>query len=217
MAKGVNKRKGKCNLSVLFVIVLLFAAALLLLTVPSFIYPQNHQRSAVQIGGYGNEMMQYWSYHDGLAQINSSQLSLLISNESRAIRSNNTLFFNGSNVKLVVLTGPMTEGQSMYSFVIDNRTNPTLEFRRGANVTLLIVNIDTDAYHSITLSGAQPPYAYYTMPMMMDSYGSSVTLPPTNGTYAAQALSFTVGGNMYYVCTVPGHAEKGMYGKIVAE
>ena len=128
--------------------------------------------------------------------------------------TNDTLTFGGGSIKILVLMGPMAEGQSMYSFVIDNYTNPTLVIPRGARVTMVIVNVDTDAYHGLTLTSVAPPYAYNFMPMMMYSLASTGVLPPSSSGFASQQISFTVTGGMYFVCPVPGHAQSGMYGQI---
>lgn len=154
-------------------------------------------------------MMGGWSY------LNTSQLDSITASQP-ATAANGTLTFTGDSVKILVLMGPMAEGQSMYSFVVDNYTNPTLVFPQGARVTLVVVNVDTDAYHGLTLTGVAPPYSYNFMPMMMYSFTSTGVLPPSSSGFASQQISFTVNGGMYYVCPVPGHAQSGMYGQIRA-
>lgn len=130
---------------------------------------------------------------------------------------NGTLTFGGGSVGILVLMDPMTEGQSMYSFVIDNLTNPTLVIPRGARVTMTVVNVDTDAYHALTLTNVAPPYSYNLMPMMMSSLASTHDLPPSSASgLASEQISFTVTGNTYYLCPVPGHAQAGMYGLVEA-
>ncbi|MDE1851635.1 MAG: hypothetical protein KGH69_03025 [Candidatus Micrarchaeota archaeon] len=208
---------------------MLVAALAFILVVLAIWFSSQYSRGSRYSGvpgmmDYGNGSVQgmmqyYWNSHgSSYASLNSSRLGELVSSESAAIASNNTLLFNGSDVRVVVMMGPMDDNQSMYSFVIDNMTNPTLEFRKGANVTFLIINIDTDAVHSLTLTGQQPPYAQYTMPMMMHSYGTSMMLAPeSSGGFAGQSISFVAEQGMYYVCTVTGHAQKGMYGRIIVD
>lgn len=169
--------------------------------------------------GYGNMMAGALNYpaFGALVQLNQSQLHALLLGSSVSSVSNNTLVFSGDSVRVVVLMGPMQEGTSMYSFVIDNLTNPTLVFQHGANVIFYIVNVDTDAYHSLALSEQPPPYPYEAMPMMMYSYATSMMLPPTSGAYYGERINITVNSGMYYLCTVPGHAQDGMYGRIQVE
>lgn len=148
--------------------------------------------------------------------ISNSQLASIETSRPVA-ESNGSLIFGGDSVEILVLMGPMAEGQSMYSFVIDNLTNPTLVIPRGAQVTMTVVNVDTDAYHALTLTSVAPPYSYNLMPMMMSSLASTHDLPPSSSSgLASQQISFTFTGNMYYLCPVPGHAQAGMYGLIEA-
>ena len=131
--------------------------------------------------------------------------------------ANGTLTFSGDSIRVLVLMGPMTEGQSMYSFLVDNVTDPTLVLPKGSTVTMTVVNVDTDAYHGLTFTTVQPPYSYNFMPMTMSLFASSGVLPPSSSGFASQQISFTVTGDMYYVCPVAGHAQSGMYGLIRAE
>lgn len=220
---------GRSSCSGITIVAALAFALVMLLIFAASQYRQNYQYGGYWMMGSGNGhgtgygagegagMMQaYWNGNDAYASFNSSLLGSLVSSESVPSASGNTLIYNGSDVRIAVLMGPMEEGQSMYSFVIDNMTNPTLEFRRGANVTFVVVNVDDDAYHSLTLTGDAPPYASYTMPMMMDSYGTTMMLAPeSQGKYPGQSISFVAGQDMYYICTVSGHALKGMYGRIL--
>lgn len=188
-------------------------------------YPYGYQAGSGW-GSYGGMMGGGWGGMMGWGQAASSgswlqlsqmQLGAFLANESLPKASNGTLMFTGSEVRLVVLMGPMGEGENMYSFVIDNMTNPTLVFKQGASVTALVVNVDTDAYHSLTLSSQGPPYYYNTMPMMMYSQATSMMLPPATGVYSGELVSFTADSDAYYICTVPGHAQEGMYGRIIVE
>lgn len=85
---------------------------------------------------------------------------------------------------------------------------------QGTRVTMVVVNVDTDAYHGLTLTSAASPYPYSVMPMMMSSLATTGALPPSSSGFASQQVSFTVNGWLHYVCPVPGHAQSGMYGLI---
>lgn len=198
-------------LIIVVVAILVAAAGLSSLVLLGRAYDQSYPAS--QPGSYGawqsrnGGMMGGWSYL-GANQLGSIQVSQPVA------AGNGTLTFSGSSIRILVLMGPMAEGQSMYSFVINNMTNPTLIIPRGAKVTMTVVNVDTDAYHGLTLTGATPPYTYNFMPMMMGSLASTGVLPPSSSEFPSQQISFTVSGEMYYVCPVPGHAQSGMYGLI---
>ncbi len=217
MARGSGSRRGVYKVAVPVVVTL--AILVLAFALPSSPYVWHRQHVTVAGSYYGNVgMMQYWSSAGEVMKLNASQLASLESTASNAEVSNSTLSFNTSNVRLVVLMGPMSPGQSMYSFVIDNLTNPTLIFRKGANVTMIIVNVDTDATHSLTLTGFGPPYPYNMMYTMMSSQATSIMLNPSSSrVYTSQSIRFTVEGSAYYICTVSGHAQKGMYGRVVVE
>lgn len=164
-------------------------------------------------GAEGNEQFQMGGMMGGGTYLTSAQIDSMLTSRP-AVVGNGTLIFSGESVKILVLTGPMVEGQSMYSFVIDNLTNPTLVIPLGTRVTMVVVNVDTDAYHGLTLTGAAPPYPYSFMPMMMGSQVSTGFLPPSTSEFASQQITFTINGGAYYVCPVPGHAQAGMYGLI---
>lgn len=164
-------------------------------------------------GATGNEQFQMGGMMGGWSYLTSAQIDSMPTSRP-AVAANSTLIFSGDSARILVLMGPMAEGQSMYSFVIDNLTNPTLVLPRGAAVTMTIVNMDTDAYHGLMLTGAAPPYTYNVMPMMMSSIASTRALPPSTNGFPFQQISFVVDGPMYYLCPVPGHAQLGMFGQI---
>jgi rusticyanin len=159
-------------------------------------------------------------------------------------RSNNTVSFNSQNVSvfaLAIMPGKAVNLTRMqppsYSkgdvFVIYGLVNPTLVMPDGATVHFTVVNLDEDVYHNLVVSSIAPPYPYVVMQGMMSSFWSSWTgttsfpevhmapfLPPAD--YAqgsAPEYSYTLRlsqpGNLWYLCTYPGHAEAGMYGQMV--
>lgn len=85
-------------------------------------------------GTYANGPGTMGSMMSGWAYIEKGQLDSIAVSHPISI-SNDKLAYGGGSVKILVLTGPMTERQSMYSFVIGNITNPTLVFPRGTEVT----------------------------------------------------------------------------------
>ena len=164
-------------------------------------------------GTYANGSGPMGSMMSGWTSLSRSQLDSIAASQPVS-EANGTLTYGGGQVKILVLMGPMIEGQSMYSFVVDNITNPTLVFPRGTEVTMVVVNVDTDAYHGLTLTTLPPPYGYNAMPAMMSTLASTRVMPPYSSGFAAQQISFAVDGDMYYMCPVPGHAQSGMYGLI---
>jgi rusticyanin len=134
---------------------------------------------------------------------------------------NNSITYTGHSVRIVVFGGAMGDNKTgpAEKFVIGGLVNPTLHVSKGANVTFELVNEDTDMAHGIEVSTAGPPYGYMSM-MQGGIYPGSVIapIPEADGNNVSMATtSFTTAqsGTFYYLCQYPGHASKGMYGKII--
>lgn len=130
-------------------------------------------------------------------------------------------------------------------FVIYGLIDPTIVIPNGARVNLIFANLDDDMYHNFVVTSLAPPYYYMPMQGMMFSNSSSwyrggimgsggmmggsttifgtmmPVLSPANyaqGTSYYYDTSFNIfshSGNYWYICTYPGHAQSGMYGKIL--
>lgn len=128
-------------------------------------------------------------------------------------------------------------------FVISGLIDPTLVIPSGAHVSLVFANLDDDMYHNIVATSLAPPYPNIAMQGMMLSnnsnwyggmYGGMMgggyntvyammmpVLSPadySHGTAYYYGTSWSLnsyGGSYWYICTYPGHAESGMYGKII--
>lgn len=131
-------------------------------------------------------------------------------------KSTNTITYTGKNVKIVMLGGPANADQK---FVIADLINPTIRIPQGAKVTMEIINEDEGMPHGFEITNATPPYAY--MSMMQGAIHPGSFIPPipeaASNQYPSAQVSFTASqsGSFYYICQYPGHAEKGMYGKII--
>lgn len=116
-----------------------------------------------------------------------------------------------NNVHITALAGPSSD---MFSFQIDLQTNPTIRIPKGSRLTLNVVNLDEDMPHNLYLTTQAPPYpAKFTA----GAIGTG-TLKPYDGKIyhgADLILQAAEPGTLYYVCTIPGHAKGGMFGKIV--
>ncbi len=151
------------------------------------------------------------------------------------VAANNTIIFNSSNVSITVLAmGPERAenltGKSPPSyvqvnnggnvFVIDNMINPVLVIPAGAALHITFVNLDSSESHNMIISGSPPPYSY----MPYQAMSSIVSMMPLiqHASYpAGEAYEYsysavlTSSGTLWYLCMYPGHAQMGMYGKIV--
>jgi len=123
-------------------------------------------------------------------------------------------------------------------FVIGGMIDPTLNIQNGASVKFTVINMADSMYHDLVVSTVAPPYpstmAQYMIgggqygQSMGGAYGvgyesflymMSVLSPANYGAGWASTYSYTITipnyGSLWYLCTYPGHAEGGMYGKIV--
>ncbi|WP_088189165.1 hypothetical protein [Desulfosporosinus sp. FKA] len=187
----------------------------------------NNSFSNGQTGGYcgGYGFMNGYGYGNGNGNTYSQALKDATSaaNEMNSSLTNatvdknsNTITYTGSAIKIVMLGGPE---EADGKFVIGGLINPTLKIPQGANVTLEIINEDKGMPHGVELTTAAPPYAY--MPMMQGATYPGSFIPPVpesaNNQYPSAQVSFSASqtGEFYYICQYPGHAAKGMFGKIV--
>ena len=107
-------------------------------------------------------------------------------------------------------------------FVIGSLINPTLVVKAGTQLHVTLINLDEDMAHNFVVTMSGPPYS--TMPMM-DNGGFLNKMPvlPNEEKQQGYAYEYTdlitlsQPGTYWYVCTYPGHAEEGMYGKIIVQ
>jgi rusticyanin len=104
-------------------------------------------------------------------------------------------------------------------FVVYGLINPTLVIPAGAVAQFTVVNLDDDMYHNLVVSAYGPPYGYMSMGEMMSGDWMPY-LPPADYNQGSAheysyVLQFNQPGTFWYVCTYPGHAESGMYGRLI--
>ena len=131
----------------------------------------------------------------------------------------NTVTYAGGAVLLVALASP--HGQPNMTWEIDGLVNPTVVVRPGARVTVDLVNTDWGYMHGFELTATPPPYPFMAMMGIANTF-LLMPLPErtakdlATAQYYTSTRSFTaVRGTYYYLCPVPGHAQQGMYGKLV--
>jgi rusticyanin len=120
-----------------------------------------------------------------------------------------TLTFHQRLVRLVVRSGPAND---MLSYRIDGLRNPTLIVPAGATLKTLFINTDDDMTHNLRLTVQKMPFKG-----TMKSVGTG-ELPHVSGTaFHAEELTFRLpkAGTYIYLCTIPGHAPRGMFGTLI--
>lgn len=134
-------------------------------------------------------------------------------------RAHNRVLFSVRNVQLDVVASP--PGQKDETFRIAGLVDPTVVVPEGAVVHVTFVNADPDTVHDFVVTPAAPS-AYGVMMSAPVAFPGALTpvLGPSSG-HAVQRVdaSFvaTRSGTYKYLCTVPGHAEEGMYGSLVVQ
>lgn len=74
--------------------------------------------------------------------------------------------------------------------------------------------------HGFDLTRSAPPFGWMAMmqapPALPGSFIMPIPPETTNGQYmASTAFTASQPGTYYYLCPVPGHAQRGMFGKLV--
>lgn len=169
------------------------------------------------MGGYGATRGQALTYDAANAMITASAKGATIDATA------NTVSYTGSDITLDVIAVQPDKPDT--TFEIAGLVDPTVHVPRGATITLNLVNMDygNDMAHGIIITRLPPPYPY--MGTMMAATGGIPPLYPRSSqdlqtaSYAAGTAHFraTTPGTYYYLCQVPGHAQKGMYGQIIVE
>jgi len=155
---------------------------------------------------------------------------------TKADNENSKITFDSSDVNFTVLAmmkmdamkligdNSMSEDHGEDAFVIGNMINPTLVIKQGTTLHVTIVNMDEDMGHNFQVTTIEPPYAVMPMQAMMNggsSFLNSMPIIPTEQDEKVYedttSLTLTEPGTYYYICTYPGHAAEGMYGKIIVE
>lgn len=159
-----------------------------------------------------------WSY----AQVKR----YLATSETEGVVDGRTVRFKGSDITIdmVAVQPDHPDG----TFEVHGVTNPTLVVPTGATVHLNLVNMDygSDMEHGVVVSPVAPPYGAYAM--MQTGPGLARIAPPIpwrsaedpgKADYAEAGTTFIARrpGVYWYVCQTPGHAAKGMFGKLLVQ
>jgi len=179
------------------------------------------------MGGSGN-----FSTHIGISTAESYADRLPAG--ALAYSNNNTVSFISGNITLVVLAmgvqrainltheqpPAFDSNRSGNAFVIDGMINPTLIIPKGAIVHVEFINLDSGEYHNVIMTATGPPYQYMPMSAMEGIISMMPLIPPADYSGgSASEYNYTVvfdnTGTYWYLCMYPGHAQMGMYGKIV--
>ncbi len=134
--------------------------------------------------------------------------------------STHRLTFSGSDVSFTVLASPSMPHED---FEVAGMVNPTIVVPHGAQITIQLVNADTDMAHGFVVTAGNDA-ASSLMPMMSAApafsgaalwfLGESTSAGMHTGTLTFVA---DAAGTYQYLCPVPGHAQEGMVGTFIAQ
>lgn len=171
-------------------------------------------------GGYGGVAPQVLGWDAAQSILGSSADGAVVD------PAGNTVTFAGDAVTLDVVA--VQPDRPDTTFEIAGLVDPTVRVQRGAVVTVRLINMDygQDMPHGLVITRLPPPYPYMAMPMMPG--GAWGGIPPLvarsnedlqAARYAGGSMRFRLdaAGTYFYVCQVPGHAQDGMYGRLIVE
>src|SRR5437762_2703797 len=141
-----------------------------------------------------------------------SELTELQKQQTTGKRSKSTLEFTGSDIRLVVITGPEDD---MLSYRIQGIRNPNLVVPSGAMLTVLFINVDDDMRHDIRFGHV--PGEFVAVPEITGTAGTTrLTAKAEDGTVQAEEIILKPNedGAYKYFCSVRSHATGGMWGNI---
>jgi len=123
--------------------------------------------------------------------------------------------FASKTVRLVAVTGP---DDDMLSYRMDGLRNPTLVVPRSATIRVLFANTDDDMFHDLRFGAALQTYPNEMQSFLKSSVGSPPLPHKSETALHAEEMTIrapTMPGVYVYYCTVRGHAQGGMVGRIV--
>jgi rusticyanin len=130
----------------------------------------------------------------------------------------NTVTFTGRDVALTVVASPA--GGPDETFRIAGLVNPKIIVPIGSQVTVQVINADPDTAHGLVITARQDLSSPMPMMTARPAFGGSALWFLGNPTPAGMhtgTFTFiaTTPGTYYYLCPVPGHAQKGMTGQLI--
>jgi len=142
------------------------------------------------------------------------QVKALLGKDSGKV-SGDTVTYSGKTVHVVAAA--VLPGFPFPSFEVHDVKNPTLDIPAGAAVDVTFINTNKGFGHSFQITQKAPPYA--VMPSIDPVVAGTEFSPvPAGGKFSYADFTWhPKAGTYYYLCTIPGHAATGMFGKIVVK
>lgn len=154
-----------------------------------------------------------------LSSAQVSALSVRARAQASVVPATNQIRYHTAAVLLVVVGAPPGR-PGMFWQVDGTLVNPTVVVPAGSRITVEFANGDPGQRHGFELTTGTPPFPRMAMrDGTVAAPGAFIMpLPPPSGSrWYAGRVSFTAPrpGTYHYICPVPGHAERGMWGTLV--
>ena len=143
--------------------------------------------------------------------------------------SANTVTYTGRKVTLVFLADPASLHLTTPKWQLDGLLNPTVTVPRGAHVAIDFINADKGApspmmqqMHGFYVTATPPPFAMFPLTEAFPVPGTLLgDLPPQQPFWSPTGMMMrsepfrAPSGTYYYLCPDMGHAQMGMWGKLI--
>lgn len=158
----------------------------------------------------------------GRGVVTSAQVSALAvraREQANVVPAANRISYHTANVVLVMVGAP--PGRPGMFWQVDGAlVNPTVVVPAGSRVTVEFANGDPGQHHGFELTTGTPPFPRMAMRGGTVAAAGALIMPvppPEGSRWYAARTSFTAPspGTYHYICPVPGHAERGMWGTLV--
>lgn len=137
--------------------------------------------------------------------------------QGRVSSDKKTLTFGQNTIRLIVQTGPEND---MLSYRIAGLRNPTLVMPKGALLHVLFVNTDDDMLHDLRFGAARKNFPNRADALRIATVGTSPLPHKSEAVIHGEEMTVRIPsmpGVYAYFCTVRGHAQGGMVGKVIVK
>ena len=152
----------------------------------------------------------------------ASAMEALAASARRSVdQTGSALAYHSRQVALVALGAPGSRpGMYWQLDGVDGPDGPTISVPAGATITVDFANGDPGHPHGLELTTAAPPYGRMAMMAGRIAAPGAFIMPvpaPDGNLWYTATVSFRAPppGTYYIICPVPGHAQEGMWAKLV--
>ena len=133
--------------------------------------------------------------------------SALVNRQSREIT------FLTRRVRMVALAAPIALHRGGMQWVIDGLVNPAIRMPEGAQVEVVVINADATHWHGFSVTDVRDFARAQDVPVFAGAFiGMVPPITPAGEQWAEASFVAERVGTFHYVCWLPGHAARGMWG-----